>query len=134
MRKQIYRVVAVLGVFFGLAVAGVQAQTPSKVKINIPFEFSAGKATLQPGVYSIVRTSGNLLTLRNSDGSSAVILDAPPMAGRVDEKAGERLVFAKSGDQYFLAEIWLSVDSGRRVFTTGKTDKAERVEISLRQK
>ena len=56
---------------------GVQAQASSKVEVNIPFEFSAGKTTLQPGVYSIKRMSGNYLTLRSDDGKSAVILNAP---------------------------------------------------------
>jgi hypothetical protein len=35
--------------FLGLAVASVQGQTPTKVEVNIPFEFSAGKTTLKAG-------------------------------------------------------------------------------------
>jgi hypothetical protein len=42
-----YRVFAIFAVFFGLAVAGVQAQAPSKVEVDIPFEFSAAEISLR---------------------------------------------------------------------------------------
>jgi hypothetical protein len=131
MKNQIYRVIAIFGMFFGLAVAGVHAQTPSKVEVNIPFEFSAGKATLKPGVYSIRRMSGNLLELRNTENQAAVILNAPTTLSSTDPKAVERLVFKKYGAQYLLSQVWLTVDSGRQLFTERKA-KSERVEISLR--
>ena len=137
MKKQVYRVIATIGIFFGLAVVGVQAQTPSKVEVNIPFEFSAGKTTLKPGIYSIRRMSGNLLTLRNVNDKATVILNAPLTITSRDEKAGERLVFNKYGDQYFLTQIWLSVDTGRQVTTPESRTKGtrlERVELSLRTK
>src|SRR5215207_2752736 len=125
MKHQIYRVVAIFTIFLGLAVASVQAQAPSRVEVNIPFEFSAGKTTLKPGVYSIKRMSGNLLRLRNTDGESAVILNAPVSLSSTDSEAGERLVFNKYGDQYFLSQIWLTVDSGRQVSTQTKPEKPE---------
>jgi hypothetical protein len=134
MRKQVHKIAAILGIFLGLAAAGVQAQTPSKVEVNIPFQFSAGKTTLKPGVYSIDRMSGNLLRLRTTDGKSAVILNAPVTHSSTDSEAGERLVFNKYGDQYFLSQIWLSVDSGRQVWTETKAEKPERIELSLRMK
>ena len=132
MKNQIYGAIAILGIVCGLAVASVQAQTPSKVEVNIPFEFSAGKTTLKPGVYSIKRMSGNLVELRSSDDKSAAILNAPTTLSSTDPKAVERLVFNKYGDEYFLAQIWLTADSGREVVTERKTAKPERVELSLR--
>jgi hypothetical protein len=134
MKKQVHKIVAILGIFLGVAAAGVQAQTPSRVEVNIPFEFSAGKTTLKPGVYSITRMSGNLLRLRNVDGQSTVILNAPVTHSSADSAAGERLVFNKYGDQYFLSQIWLSVDSGRHVWTKTRAEKPERIELSLRVK
>jgi hypothetical protein len=103
----------------GLTAAAAQGQTPMKVEVNIPFEFLAGKVTLQPGKYSIKRMSGNLLALRNSEDNSEVILNAPVTLGSESEKS-ERLVFKKDGNQYFLTQIWLSVDSGR---TCGPREK-----------
>lgn len=134
MKNQIYRAIAIFTVFFGLAVVNVHAQAPTKVQVNIPFEFSAGKTTLQPGVYSIKRMSGNYLQLQSIDGESAVILNAPLTLTSNDPDAVERLVFDKHEDQYYLAQIWLTSDTGREVFVKTKAGKPERIEISLRAK
>ena len=132
MKNQIYRAIAIFGISLGLAVAGVQAQTPSRVEVNIPFEFSAGKTTLKSGVYTIKRMSGNLVRLRNVNDDSAVILNAPVNLSSTDADATERLVFNKYGDQYFLAQIWLTADSGRQLLREKKTRQPERIELSLR--
>lgn len=134
MRNQIHKVFAIFAVFFGLAVAGVQAQTPSKVEVDIPFEFSAGKVKLKPGVYTIKRLSGNNLMLRRSDRDSAVILNAPFSLTSSDPQSVERLVFNKYGEQYSLSQIWLTADTGRQLFVGRKASKSERLEISLRLK
>ena len=133
MKNQIYRIVAILGIFFGLAVASVHAQAPSKVEVNIPFEFSAGKTTLQPGVYTIKRLSGNNVTLRSTDGKSSVILNAPVTNSSSDPEAVERLVFERYGEQYALSQIWLTADTGRQVWTEKKGERHERIVIALRQ-
>ena len=125
MKQQTYRLVAILGIFLAFAVVSVRAQAPSKVEVNIPFEFSAGKTTLQPGVYSIKRMSGNYLTLRSVDGKSAVILNAPLNLTSVDPESVERLVFNKYGDQYYLAQIWLTADTGRELIVRQKPAKPE---------
>ena len=132
MKNQIYRVVAIFGVFLGLAVANAQGQAPSRVEVNIPFEFSAGKATLKPGVYRIKRMSGNLLSLQNSEGKPAVVLNAPLTITSNDPKAVERLVFNKYEDGYVLSQVWLTADTGRQLFVKSKAVKYERVELSLR--
>ena len=132
MRNQIYRIFAIVGIFFGLAVGSIQAQAPSRVEVNIPFEFSAGNTTLKPGVYSIKRLSGNLLSLRNTEDESTVILNAPVTLSSTDPEAVERLIFNKDGDRYLLSQIWLTVDSGRELQAKTKTAKPERIEISLR--
>ena len=131
MRNQIYRAMAILGILMAFAVAGVQAQTPSRVEVKIPFEFSAGKSTLKAGVYSIKRMSGNLVSLRNVDDKSSVILNAPVNLSTTDPNAVERLVFNKAGDRYALAQIWLTADSGRELLKKAKTENGERFEIAL---
>ena len=132
MKVKIYKIFAILGVFFGLTVVGVQAQAPSKVEVNIPFEFSAGKTALKPGVYSIKRLSGNLLSLRNTAAKSSLILNAPVNLTSNDTRAVERIVFNKDGAQYVLAQIWLTVDTGRQLPVKTKSSKPELVELSLR--
>jgi hypothetical protein len=132
MKNQIYRIAAILGIFLGLAVAVVQAQTPSRVEVKIPFEFSAGKTKLEAGVYTVKRMSGNLVTLRNVDKKSSVILNAPVNLSSTNIDATERLVFNKYGDRYILAQIWLTVDTGRELLKERKTEKPERIEVALR--
>ena len=134
MKNQTYRLVAILGIFLVFAVASVHAQAPSKVEVNIPFEFSAGKTTLQAGVYSIKRMSGNNVIVRSEDGKSSVILNAPITNTSSDPNAVERLVFEKHGEQYSLSQIWLTADTGRQVWTSGKNQKSERIEIALRRR
>ena len=132
MKNQIYRIIAIFGIFLGLAVASVHAQAPSRVEVNIPFEFSAGKATLKPGVYSIRRMSGNLLSLRNTEDKSTVVLNAPLTISSNDPKAVERLVFNKYEDGYVLSQVWLTADTGRQLLVKSKGPTYERVELSLR--
>ena len=133
MKQHIFKLTAIFAIFLGLAVAGVQAQAPSKVEVNIPFEFSAGTKKLQPGLYSIKRLSGNYLALRSTDGKSTVILNAPINLASTDQNSAERLVFKKYGEQYYLSQIWLTVDTGRELAVRQKAAKPEIVELSLRR-
>lgn len=131
MKNQIYRAIAIFSLFFSLAAVNAQAQAPSKVEVEIPFEFSAGKATLPAGVYSIKRLSGNFLQLQNVDDKQAAILNAPLNLTANDPNAVERLVFNKHDGEYYLAQIWLTSDTGRELFVRRKTAKSERIEIAL---
>jgi len=131
MKNKIYRVIAIFGMFFGFAMVNAQGQAPSKVEVEIPFEFSAGNRTLHAGVYSIKRMSGELVTLRSKDGKSAATLNAPVTHNSSDPNAVERLIFSKQGARYFLSQIWLTADSGRQVWIGGK--KAERIEIAIKR-
>lgn len=133
MKNKIYGVIAILGMFLGFAMVNVQGQAPSKVRVDIPFEFSAGKTTLPAGVYTIKRMSGELLRLRSEDGKSAVILNAPVTNSSNDPNAVERLVFSKHGEEYFLSQIWLSATSGRQVWIGRESEKSERIEIALKK-
>ena len=132
MKNTIYRLIALVVVSFGLAVAGVRAQAPSKVEVNIPFEFSAGKTTLKAGVYTLKRLSATNLTLRSEDGQASVVLNAPVSLSSNDPNAVERLVFSKRDGQYFLSQIWLTADTGREIWTRKKGEKTEQIVIALR--
>jgi len=133
MKNQIYRAIAILSMVFGLAGVSVYGQTPSQVEVDIPFEFSAGKATLKAGIYSVRRSSANLLVLRDSQGK-AVILNASLSVESKDK--GERLVFDKYGEKYVLTQVWLSGETGRQLIPSEriKGEKPERVEVAVRVK
>ena len=133
MKNKTYRLIAILGIFLGFAVVSAQAQAPSKVEVNIPFEFSAGKTTLQPGRYTIKRMSANNVMLRSEDGESNVILNAPVTDTSSNPNAVERLVFERYGEHFALSQIWLTADTGRQVWTNKKGAKSQRIEIALRR-
>lgn len=124
MKHQILKTIAILGLFFMLAMTSVSAQTTGKVEVKIPFDFTAGKATFKAGTYSIKRVSNNAVAIRSLDGKTTKLIDAPLAIGARDSKAGERLVFNQYGDQYFLSQVWVDADSGRQLFTSGAEKKA----------
>jgi hypothetical protein len=133
MKNKIYRLIAIFGMFLGFATVNAQGQAASKVRVEIPFEFSAGTTTLHAGVYSIKRMSGELVTLRSEDGKSAVTLHAPVTDSSSDPNAVERLVFSKQGERYFLSQIWLTADSGRQVWISREAEKGERIAVALKK-
>ena len=126
MKNQMLRTTAILGLFFMLAMTSVQAQTPSRVEVKIPFDFAAGKTLFKSGTYSIKRVSDSTLAIRSIDGKTTNLVSAPLTIGSRNSKAGERLVFNQYGTEYFLSQVWLSVDSGRQLFTSGSEVKAAR--------
>ena len=141
MRNKIFSSIAMLSLFFVLAVAGVQAQRPTGIEVNLPFNFTAGKATLKAGRYNIRKLSGNVVSILSEDGKR-VIADAPLTVGSRDSKAGARVVFNRYGNSYFLSQIWLTPEIGQQLFPTkaeskvreaelAKGIKADRVEVSL---
>lgn len=145
MKNQVVRSIAISGLFFGLAIANAQGQTPTRVEVNIPFDFAAGNVTLKAGAYSIKKISGNALVIGSADGKTTALMNAPLTIGSRDSQAGERLMFNKYGDRYFLSQVWLSVESGRQLFASGAETRAareyrlahnkakpERVEIAVR--
>lgn len=126
MKNRIASMLALAGLFFVLAVANSQAQIPAKVVVSVPFDFTAGKATLKAGTYSIRRLNGNALSIKSADGMKTVVVNAPLTIGSRDFKAGERLVFNRYGADYFLSQVWLSVDSGRQLHQSGREEKTAR--------
>lgn len=144
MKNLVMRSIAIMGLFFMLAMGSVQAQTPVSAEVNVPFDFSAGKASLKAGAYRIKKRAGNVFAITSADGKTTSLLDAPLTIGSRDFKAGSRLVFNRYDDQYFLSQVWLSADTGRQLFTSGaetraareyklakKNAKPERVEIAI---
>ena len=109
--------VAVLAMTFALMssiVAG--AQTPL-MKVQIPFQFTAGETTFPAGQYTI-KAMGNgekVLSIRNekSPVANMVMTDS---AQHLEASSRTKLVFHRYGDNYFLAEAWIAGDKiGRAV-------------------
>jgi len=130
MKNTIEKTFAIAGLLLMLTSGSVRAQTGSKALINIPFDFTAGTARLKAGTYNVKRVSDRALAISSVDGKKTTLVNAPLTLGSRDSNAGQRLVFNKYGDRYFLSQVWLEVDSGRQLFPTAaeiKTAKEYRL-------
>ncbi len=85
------------------SISSASAQT-AMATVNIPFAFQTETQTLPAGTYSIDRESSHLILLRGPDQKSSFV----PMHDAVRTKAPDHgsLVFDRSGDKYFLRQIW----------------------------
>ena len=144
MKKTVTTIIAAVGLFLTMAVASVSAQTPTGAEVNIPFDFSAGKASLKAGTYVIIRKSDSMLQIRHANEKRTILVTAPLTIGSRDYRAGERLVFNRYGDEYFLTQVWFTADQGKQLLPSNaetsaarelvkRNLKPERVEIAVRR-
>lgn len=65
--KHVQRNLVLFALTLATFAASAQAQLAiTRIKVDVPFEFSVGKKTFPAGQYSIVKTSPDILSLRNS--------------------------------------------------------------------
>lgn len=144
MKKTVTTIVAAVGLFLTMAVTSVSAQTPTGAEVSIPFDFSAGKASLKAGTYVIIRKSDSMLQIRHANEKKTILVNAPLTIGSRDYRAGERLVFNRYGDEYFLTQVWFTADQGKQLLPSNaetsaarelvkRNMKPERVEIAVRR-
>jgi hypothetical protein len=108
MRKQLFKALAICGLFLTLAVGSVQAQTGYKIEVNIPFDFTAGKASQPSGIYSVNLISEYVLLVRSIDGKKSVLVLANRTIEPESTQEPERIIYNRYGDRYFLSQIWLN--------------------------
>jgi hypothetical protein len=106
--KSTLKTIAVLGLFFGLAIASVQAQSSIRMTVNIPFDFTAGSAKLKAGEYSINPASGRIMMISAVGHTKDVFVLTPYTVQRSGRDLSGKLVFHRYGDEYFLAQSWVS--------------------------
>jgi hypothetical protein len=113
--KRLSQISLAITMLVGILVVGAQAQTSSaqKVNANIPFTFSAGKATLPAGKYTITvvnpSSDRKILQIRSQDGRSSAMVQATTSNGRASDEA--KLVFERDGDRYVFAQAQLAGDA-----------------------
>jgi len=99
----------------------------STVKVDIPFEFVAGNATVAPGQYDVKFLSGSVVQLTGKD-SYYLIANPDDPSGRSDQP---KLVFTRFGDQYFLSRIAFASTS--RDFAPSRTERELAKSAATRQ-
>jgi quinol monooxygenase YgiN len=124
MKRHAIAVSIQLGLFLLAAAAPGHAQQPLRVKI--PFDFVADKATLPAGEYIVqpARIGSSVLIVQRIDSRKAAA--AMVMSNPVEATARQRetcLVFRVSGERYFLSEVWTDRASFGRQLGTSPIEK-----------
>jgi hypothetical protein len=123
--------VLVIALAAATATATSNAQPPSRVVANIPFEFSVGYKTMPAGEYQIqIVTSANDALLIQSADAKTSALRLSEATKRMKNKQ-VRLVFHRYGERYFLAEVWNGDDTGRQLLRSQEEKAIERELASI---
>ena len=103
MKKSYLTAVLTLTCLLGVGISA-RAQDTEGVRVNVPFEFVAGGATLPAGTYTVGRVSiEQYSTIAISGyGHGALILPIAIDGPRTEQP---KLSFERVGDKYFLSEV-----------------------------
>jgi hypothetical protein len=112
MKKQM----SLLGLGLLVVTALAYAETVN-MKVNVPFNFVVGGATLPSGEYRVegLGIAGNAISIRKLDKTAASLtLAIRCESSKTPEQS--KLVFHRYGDRYFLAKIWMAGDNSGHEF------------------
>ena len=112
------------------SVVSANAQSQTRLKANIPFEFVVGNHTMAAGEYTVKAVTeggGALAILGKENGESVVRLTDPIEA--MNKRRSARLVFHRYGQSYFLAQVWTG-DSIGRTFAKSRQERAMERELA----
>ena len=107
MKKQVYRLFAMAGMFLAITVTSAHAQSARLIVANIPFNFVVKDKALPAGEYTIEPVqigASQALKLQSRDGHITAIVAARYGLSRTNP-AEPMLVFNRFGERYFLSEI-----------------------------
>ena len=106
MKKQLISLAMSLAL---LASAAAYAQSSQLMKVNVPFDFSVGSASLPAGEYSVSSddNAGGVITLQNQKAHKGALTLSQVCESRKAAPHSE-LIFHRYGDSYFLSEVWVS--------------------------
>lgn len=117
--------------FFALALVLAVASLPpashaqdleEAVIVNVPFAFADGAQHFTAGLYTIRLEDQNLLLIQGESGSGFSMAwfgeDSHP-------SKTTSVVFRRSGDQYFLDEVWVAGKSAHTYISPSKVEKLQ---------
>ena len=105
MKPMLFVLMTVLSA--SLAIVPAHAQSGSRVRVNVPFDFSVGNTPLKAGNYTVSQLEPGILVFSGGDEQQSQI------AATVVSESGNRnqkpqLVFTRYGSEAFLDKIFLS--------------------------
>ncbi|HZP16879.1 MAG TPA: hypothetical protein VFB00_02865 [Terriglobales bacterium] len=109
----------------GLLLLGTLASAQTvDMKVNVPFDFVVGKATLPSGDYTVKSwiSDGSAISIRNADKTAqSLVLANRCESTKIPENP--KLVFHRYGNRYFLAQIWMAGNNSGRELSPGKQER-----------
>jgi hypothetical protein len=90
--------------------ASARANAQDKLRINVPFAFTANHQYLSPGIYNVYWLSDRYMELSNSKTGEAFVLMVRPEQGNAIETRG-RFVFLQDGSRFYLTRVWMAGSS-----------------------
>jgi len=110
-----------VSLFFALLVAVcLTGIAQAQIRVNIPFDFTAGKKSLPAGLYRVSPVSDNDQTawrISNNHGTVMVLTNSVESRKKAHPLS---LVFWHSGEGYSLVQIWPSEHSGHDLLLKSK--------------
>jgi hypothetical protein len=79
-------------------------------KANVPFAFETANQHFEPGSYIIRMETPYVISIEGKSGTGFVL--ARP-GGNLEPAKTSKIVFHRTGDKYFLAEVWVTGKAGR---------------------
>ena len=113
MKKLILHIGLMVGLAGFLSVVSANAQTQTRYKAEIPFDFNIGNKTYQAGDYFINLANSNTLTLEDAEGTNLLVKIVSPN----EASDATKMIFNRYENQYFLAKV-ISPDFGVTMIKT----------------
>lgn len=125
--KAVMMLTLILTLAFVTAVVSANAQTPSYIKANVPFQFVIGDRMLPAGNYTVkgMTITSDAIQVRNEDGNTSAMRLTNTMEARASQQQA-KMVFHRYGNQYYLAEVWDGVSNGRQLLSSSTERAIER--------
>ena len=111
MQKQILKAATMLSLVVALtitfAVAPAAADSFGSIRVDVPFDFTAGHNIFPAGKYTIrpVGNTNGVIRIESEDGKTSGILSTNS-AQSLKSKDQTVVIFHRYGDQYFLFQVW----------------------------
>jgi hypothetical protein len=92
--------------------------------VNVPFAFETGYQHYAPGRYTIRMESSNILSIHGTRISGLVLARH---GGDYESARNGKLVFRKTGGQYYLGEIWIAQMGGHLDVMKSKAERQKEI-------
>ena len=107
-----------------ITVTSALAITPSKMSVDIPFDFTVANRVMPAGHYTLdlsTAKANGVMTITDRIGRSIMLTSTPSSA--VTSGAEHRMVFHQHGDSFFLAEVAGGAGASARRLPRSKQEK-----------